>query len=85
MVEVVGDVASKLELEDWLVEVEAAVEGAEKVADVLGWDGDPELVDVSVQHIKYKMEVSFENGWSNLGINDLHNKRNEQTPNKPRT
>ena len=52
MVEVPGDVASKLKLEDWLVEVEAAVEGAEKVADVLGWDGDPELVDVSVQHIK---------------------------------
>lgn len=47
MVEVAGDVASKLKLEDWLVEV-----GAEKVADVLGWDGDPELVDVSVQHIK---------------------------------
>lgn len=52
MVEVAGDVASKLKWEDWLVEVEAAVEGAEKVADVLGWDGDPELVDVSVQHIK---------------------------------
>lgn len=52
MGEVAGDVASKLKLEDWLVEVEAAVEGAEKVADVLGWDGDPELVDVSVQHIK---------------------------------
>lgn len=52
MVEVAGDVASKLKLEDWLVEVEAAVEGAEKVAVVLGWDGDPELVDVSVQHIK---------------------------------
>ena len=52
MVEVAGDVASKLEWEDWPVEVEAAVEGAEKVADVLGWDGDPELVDVSVQHIK---------------------------------
>ena len=28
--------------------MEAAVEGAEKVADALGWDGDPELVDVSV-------------------------------------
>ena len=48
MVEVAGDVASKLEWEDWPVEVEAAVEGAEKVADALGWDGDPELVDVSV-------------------------------------
>lgn len=54
MVEVAGDVASTLEWEDWPVEVEAAVEGAEKVADALGWDGelDPELVDVSVQHIK---------------------------------
>ena len=52
VVEVAGDVASKLELENWLVEVEAVVEGAEKVAYVLGWDGDPELVDVSVQHIK---------------------------------
>ena len=83
--EVAGDVASKLELEDWPVEVEAAVEGAEKVVDVLGWDGDPELVDVSVQHIKYTMEVSFENGWSDLGINDLYNKRNEQSPNKPTT
>ena len=47
-----SDVASKLEWEDWPVEVEAAVEGAEKVADALGSDGDPELVDVSVQHIK---------------------------------
>ena len=83
--EVAGDVASKLELEDWPVEVEAAVEGAEKVVDVLGWDGDPELVDVYVQHIKYTMEVSFENGWSDLGINDLYNKRNEQSPNKPTT
>ena len=52
VVEVAGDIASKLEWEDWPVEVEAAVAGAEKVADVLGWDGDPELVDVSVQHIK---------------------------------
>ena len=52
MVQVAGDVTSKLELEDWPVEVEAAVEGAEKVADVLGWDGVPELVGVSVQHIK---------------------------------
>ena len=55
VVEVAGDVASKLEWEDWPVEVEAAVEGAEKVADVLGWDGDPGEF--------WKRVVRFRNKW----------------------
>ena len=30
-----------------------------------------------------EIQVSFENGWSDLGINDLYNKRNEQTQINP--